>query len=166
MSKNKNLTHRQEIFCQEYLIDFNATQAAIRAGYSRRSATKQGCSLLTNNRILKKIDSLKNDRCQRLSIDADYVLRQAVALHERCMQKVEPKIQKNKIVEDTNGNPVFEFDAVNALKALELIGKHINVGAFKERMEMSGDMLNAHFVLSPIENKESVKFASSEDEVE
>lgn len=164
--KNNKLTHKQEVFCREYLIDLNGTQAAIRAGYSKRSAANQACRLLSDISIQNFIGKLSDKRNNRLSIDANYVLQQAVALHERCMQQVQPKIHRSKTIEDQNGNAVYEFDAANALKALELIGKHINVGAFKERMEMSGDILNAHFILSPINGQKSQKFASSENEIE
>ncbi len=82
------------------------------------------------------------------------------------MQQVQPKTYRNQIVEAKDGNTVYEFDAANALKALELIGKHVSVGAFKERMEMSGDILNAHFILAPIDEHQPPKFASAENEIE
>lgn len=164
--KNTKLTHKQEVFCREYLIDLNGTQAAIRAGYSKRSATQQASRLLSDKNIQDFILKLSDRRNKKLSIDADYVLQQAVLLHERCMQQIRPKTLRNKTVEDSDGNFVYEFDAANALKALELIGKHVNIGAFKERMEMSGDVLNAHFVLAPINKNVISKFASSENEIE
>lgn len=160
------LTPKQELFCREYMIDLNAMQAAVRAGYSPSSARNQGSLLLDKPEVQNFIAILSAERNSKLTIDAAYVLRQAVLLHERCMQQVKPKTMRNKTVEDEDGNTVYEFDATNALKALELIGKHVSVGAFKERMEMTGDLLNAHFMLAPIKQTETPKFASSENEIE
>lgn len=163
--KNKRLTPKQELFCHEYLIDMNATQAAVRAGYRASSATRQSSRMLSDQAVQSYVSLLMAERNRQLAIDANYVLKQAVELHERCMQQISPKRFRNQEVIDEQGNPVYEFDAANALKALELIGKHVNVGAFKERLEMSGDVLNAHFVLAPLSDFKSPKLATSEDEV-
>ncbi|MCY1150695.1 terminase small subunit [Enterobacter asburiae] len=84
------LTDKQELFAREYLKDLNATQAAIRAGYSENTARKIGSENLTKPDIQDFIAELNRERLERVQIDADYVLRQAVKLHERCMQEVEP----------------------------------------------------------------------------
>ncbi|MFV0468215.1 MAG: terminase small subunit [Dysgonomonas sp.] len=163
---DKQLSHRQEAFCREYLIDMNATKAAVRAGYSLGAAKQQGHRLMSNPHIKEFLVQMMEERNKQTSIDANYVLQQAVQLCERCMQQVRPKTTRGKEVTDQDGNMVYEFDAANALKALEMIGRHINVGAFKERVEVSGDMLNAHFILAPIEKNHSPGFASSENEIE
>jgi len=53
------LTDKQDRFCQEYIIDLNATQAAIRAGYSKKTARIKGCKLLTKANIQIEIQKLK-----------------------------------------------------------------------------------------------------------
>ncbi|MDH6354527.1 phage terminase small subunit [Dysgonomonas sp. PH5-45] len=164
--KHNLLTPRQEVFCREYLIDFNATQAAVRAGYSSRSAKHLGSRLLKNANVQLCVQNLMDERNRRLQIDSDYVLRQAVALHERCMQQVEPKTQRGKEVTDSQGNAVYEFDATNALKALELIGRHVNVAAFKEKIEMTGDTMNAHFLIAPMTGVKAQTFAQNENDVD
>lgn len=132
---NKKLTDKQEMFCREYLIDLNATQAAIRAGYSERTANRVASENLSKLDIQSRIAELKQERQDRVSIDADYVLKQAVKLHERCMQEIKPKIIAGSQVQDEDGNKLFVFDSSGAAKALELIGKHVNVQAFKDKIE-------------------------------
>jgi phage terminase small subunit len=70
------LTNKQEMFCREYLIDLNAKQAAIRAGYSHKTAEVQGSRLLSNAKVSSFIQELKAEREQRLEIDSDKVLQE------------------------------------------------------------------------------------------
>ncbi len=75
--KEDGLSPKQLCFCNEYLVDFNATQAAIRAGYSRKTARSQGQRLLTNVDIQKKIQELIQQQTVRTQIDADKVIKEA-----------------------------------------------------------------------------------------
>jgi len=135
------LTDKQQRFVDEYLIDLNATQAAIRAGYSVDTAGSIGHELLKKPEMVDAIAEAKAERSQATKIDAAYVLRQAVKLHERCMQEVKPvRDMKGQQVMDEDGNAVFAFNTTGAAKALELIGKHIDVSAFEERIKHSGTM--------------------------
>lgn len=139
------LTDKQARFVQEYLIDLNATQAAIRAGYSEATAYSQGQRLLKDVEVGRVLDDAKRERMEATKIDAAYVLRQAVKLHERCMQEVEPVLdRKGDQVYDGEGRPVYAFNTTGAAKALELIGKHIAVGAFEERVNHSGEIRYAN----------------------
>lgn len=70
------MTPKQEQFVQEYLIDLNATQAAIRAGYSASTAEAAGSRLLRNVKVGAAISDAKADRSQRTEITADSVLRE------------------------------------------------------------------------------------------
>ena len=129
------LTDKQRRFVEEYLIDLNATQAAIRAGYSERTANEQGARLLAKASVAAAIAEAQAARSERTKIDADYVLRQAVKLHERCMQEVVPLTdRKGRQIRDDDGNPLFVFNAAGAAKALELIGKHVGVQAFRDQV--------------------------------
>src|SRR5262245_23429570 len=67
------LTAKQAMFVREYLTDMNGTQAAIRAGYSARTANEQGARLLAKASIREAIEKAQAERLQRLDIDADYV---------------------------------------------------------------------------------------------
>lgn len=70
------LTAKQEQFCREYLIDLNATQAAIRAGYSVDTAKQIGYDNFTKPYIAERIAELKAEREKRTEITADNVLRE------------------------------------------------------------------------------------------
>jgi len=70
------LTPRQEDFVFEYLVDLNATQAAIRAGYSKKSAKEIACENLTKPHIAAAIQKLRADRSARYEITAENVLRE------------------------------------------------------------------------------------------
>lgn len=74
------LTARQAMFAAEYLIDLNATQAAIRAGYSERTAEQQGSRLLTNVKVAAAIEAAKMRRIERVEISQDEVLQRYWAL--------------------------------------------------------------------------------------
>lgn len=72
------LTDLMELFCQEYLVDLNATQAAIRAGYSKNGAGAQGSRLLSYPVIQKRIEELKAQRVQRVQVDQDRIVQELV----------------------------------------------------------------------------------------
>lgn len=115
------------MFCREYLVDLNATKAAIRAGYSEKTARQMGSENLSKPDVQEFISELMASRSERLQIDADWVLEQAVKVHERCMQ-AEPAM--------VNGEPSgeFKFEHAGANKALEIIGKHVKVQAFADKV--------------------------------
>ena len=62
------LTDKQEMFCREYLVDLNATQAAIRAGYSDKTARSVGNENLTKPDIEKRIQELMSSRSEHLRL--------------------------------------------------------------------------------------------------
>ncbi|MDV2934166.1 terminase small subunit, partial [Enterococcus faecalis] len=68
--------NKQEQFAKEYLIDLNATQAAIRAGYYSKTAYSQGQRLLKNVEIQTRISELMNERSRRTEITADRVIQE------------------------------------------------------------------------------------------
>ncbi len=80
------LTARQSRFVDEYLKDLNATQAAIRAGYSEKTARAQGQRLLTNVDIEAAVQERMNRRSERTHIDADFVINGIVKNIGRCEQ--------------------------------------------------------------------------------
>lgn len=74
------LTPRQERFVDEYLVDLNATQAAIRSGYSKSGAEVRGCELLRNSKVAKAIETAMEARSQRVKIDQDRVLAEVARI--------------------------------------------------------------------------------------
>ncbi|HHQ6550895.1 TPA: terminase small subunit [Serratia fonticola] len=154
------LTDKQEMFCREYLIDLNATQAAIRAGYSERTARALGCENLTKPDIQIRIADLKAQRNEQVNIDAAYVLRRLVEIDQMDVLDI--------MTDDMSIKPVSEWPASwrrylsgfdladmfegrgedremvgilkkikwpDKVKNLELLGKHVSVMAFKEQID-------------------------------
>jgi len=78
--KNKGLTPKQQRFVEEYLIDLNATQAAIRAGYSKKTANVQGSQNLTKLSIQTFIRDAQKERSERLEISQDRFINELYTL--------------------------------------------------------------------------------------
>lgn len=76
------LTKKQRLFVDEYLIDLNATQAAIRAGYSTRRATEIGYQLLQRTEVAQAIQAAMAERSKRTEVEADYVIRRLREIDE------------------------------------------------------------------------------------
>ena len=148
------LTDKQEMFCREYLIDLNATQAAIRAGYSEKTANEQGAQNLAKLSIAQRIIELKAERNERIEVNADYVLRRLIEIDEMDVLDIllangelKPIAQWPKVWRTTlSGMDVTEMagDAAGLLKKikwpdkvknLELLGKHVTVQAFKDNVK-------------------------------
>ncbi len=126
------MTGKQNVFVQEYLKDMNATQAAIRAGYSQHTAYSIGQRLLRNVEVSNAINSAMSERSERTALNADYVLQNLHEIAQRCMQK-SPVMVKGEQAIDDEGRHMWTFDAKNALRALELIGKHMGMFSDKNR---------------------------------
>ncbi len=123
---------KQEQFCQEYLVDFNKTQAAIRAGYSVKTATAIGHENLTKPNIIERVECLLKIRAARVNIDQDQVLKDLIQIKDRCMQSVPVQewnagLQMYVDKHDAEGNQLYEFDSAAAIKALDLLGKHLGI---------------------------------------
>jgi phage terminase small subunit len=100
-----NLKPRDEQFCQEYIVDYNGSKAAIRAGFPEKSARIRACELLAKPDIQARVAELLAEQQQRTGITADWTLQKLVKVAERCT------------TEET-------FDAAGANRSLELIGRH------------------------------------------
>ena len=124
------LNPKQQRFVEEYLVDLNATQAAIRAKYSEKTARSVGAENLTKPDIAKAIQEAMAERSERTEIDQDYVLTRTREVVERCMQ--------TEGILDREGNSIgqYQFSHAGVLRGLELLGKHL--GLFTEKHELSG----------------------------
>lgn len=163
----QGLTARQARFVEEYLLDLNAKQAAIRAGYSARTAEQQASRLLSNVKVATAVAEAKASRSDRTKIDADWVLRRLAQdatadladLYDENgnLRPVKdwPMCWRTGLVAgvetvqerdgaDEEGNPMFvtvrKVKLLDRTKLVELIGKHVDVGAFRERVEHSGEI--------------------------
>ncbi|WGO82305.1 terminase small subunit [Arsenophonus apicola] len=155
------LTNKQEAFCREYLIDLNATQAAIRAGYSEKTAHEQASRLLANVKVEKRIQELMKARKNRLNIDADYVLKRLVDIDQMDVLDIINESGDLRPIKDwpkvwrttLSGLDIaaIRVDGAEALlkkvkwpdkiKNLELLGKHVSVQAFREQVKNEHDVV-------------------------
>lgn len=135
------MTPKQKLFVKEYLVDLNATRAAIAAGYSEKTAKQQGSRLLTNVDVAAKLAESAQKRAEKLDISAEYVLGMIKQTVERCSQGVE--------VFDKEGKSTGEWkeDSLAVLKGCELLGKHLKL--FTEKLELNGKLEHEHKSFDP-----------------
>ena len=133
------LTAKQQRFVDEYLIDLNATQAALRAGYSGKTSYSIGQENLNKPEIAQIIQKAMDERSQRTEITADYVLGGIREIAERCLQRapvMEGRGEDRSQMIDEEGRHVWTFDSTGANKAFENLGKHLKL--FTDKVEHSG----------------------------
>jgi len=161
----KGLNDKQRRFVQEYLKDLNGTQAAIRAGYAANSAYSTAERLLRNTEVRKFLKESKREISEACKVDAEYVLRR---LHEiDCLDVMDileedmtvkplkewPKAWRTSIsaidvsrIFKASGDDEAVINAITKIKwpdktrVLEQLGKHVDVQAFKERLEVEGEL--------------------------
>ncbi|WP_272962317.1 terminase small subunit [Alcanivorax jadensis] len=152
--RDKALNPMQQRFCQEYVVDFNATQAAIRAGYSAKTAGAQAYKLLKIAQIQDYITQVSDNLREKTEIDAIWVRKRLAMLATADMRSLldddgnilPPSQWPDDIAAAISGMDVLEVNGdlpavvkkvrkVDQLKALELLGKHKDIAAFKEVVE-------------------------------
>lgn len=106
------MTDKQARFVQEYLLDLNATQAAIRAGYSEKSASRIGVELLNKTHVLKALEKAQKSRAAKVSRQSEDVLKDIIDLTREAREA---------------------GDFKSAFKGLEMEGRHL--GMFKDKVE-------------------------------
>lgn len=169
----KKLGENHKVFCLEYIKDFNGTRAAIAAGYSEKTAGAKANDLLKDPLIAEYLVSLTEARNERLKVDSDFVLQELLSIHEMDLGDILnddatikpvsewPKIWR-QMVSAFDLAEMFEgrgderqlvgilkkIKFPDKVKNLELIGKHVDVQAFKERVEHEGSIEN----LTPVVN--------------
>ena len=153
-----NLTPKQQRFVEEYLIDLNATQAAIRAGYSEKTAKVIAAQNLSKLNVQEAIEEAQSKRAEQTQIDAAYVLRRLVEIDQMDVLDIMddqmkirpvnewPKVWRQYVVnlenlELSDGEGCFKkIKWPDKVKNLELLGRHVSVGAFKDKVEHSGKL--------------------------
>ncbi|MEH2922398.1 terminase small subunit [Samsonia erythrinae] len=155
------LKDKQEAFCREYLVDLNLTQAAIRAGYAEKYANREASRLWSKVDIKKRIAELKAERNERTDITADYVLQRLAEIDQMDVLDILtdegklkpvsewPKVWRTTLSGLDISTTILNYDETTAetilkkikwpdkVKNLELIGKHVDVNAFKERVDVN-----------------------------
>lgn len=148
------LSPKQQLFADEYLIDLNATQAAIRAGYSPKTADVKGSQLLGIVKVRTYIDQKMADRSRRTGISQDRVLQELARIAfvqipdvidvetARVNESASPDdlavIQGIKVKEswgDKGSSVEREVKIADKGKALEMIGRHL--GMFNDKQELN-----------------------------
>ena len=149
------MTKKQKRFVEEYLIDLNATQAAIRAGYSPDSAGDIGCENLKKPDIRACIDKAMAERSRRIGVNQDRVIEELAKLafvnpanvinFDEATVKLGASdddlayIQSVKVKTvsgEKSDTTEREVRLCDKKAALELLGKHL--GMFKDKVEVSG----------------------------
>jgi phage terminase small subunit len=160
------LSARQEQFCREYLVDLNATLAAARAGYSKRTVQSQGSQQLMNPNIRARIAELQAARLDRNRVDSDFVLHRLLdevnadagdlyGQDGRLLPvKQWPAVWRRGLVSTIRTTTIYGRGAergielgeqtdvvlVDRARRLELLGKHIKVNAFApDRVQLGMD---------------------------
>jgi phage terminase small subunit len=162
-TKYKPLTAMMEAYCQSYIkTPENQTQAAINAGFSPNTAAVKASNMMRDERIQKRIAELMEERNKRNRVSADYVLMRLVEIDQMDVLDILnddgslkpirewPKIWRTTLSgfdlsstimnmnEDSIETILKKIKWPDKVKNLELIGKHVDVNAFKERLEVSG----------------------------
>ena len=153
------MTPKQKRFVEEYLIDLNATQAAIRAGYSARTANIEGPKTLVKPSIKAEIDTALAERAKRMEVTADQVIRELAFLAFTDFRKAvswgpdgvtllpsdelgdgEAAIiaEVSETRSETGGS--IKAKRYDKLKALELLGRHLGMFSDKVDMRHSGEV--------------------------
>lgn len=164
------MTEKQKRFCEEYLIDLNATQAAIRAGYSVDSAGAIGAENLKKPQIRARTDKAIAEQSKRTGVNADRVVRELARVAfvnpsdvidmDSATLKADATDDdtaavasvKVKTIPTADGQGVErEIKMADKLKALELLGKHL--GMFTDKVEHSGSIDTGSAALASILNQ-------------
>lgn len=102
------LTDKQALFCKEYIIDLNATQAALRAGYSENTARFIGCENLSKPNIQDEIARLMAKRSEKVELTANDVLQEIKDLLSTDINDIMEIVTKEIIVRDHKGNIMYD----------------------------------------------------------
>jgi phage terminase small subunit len=133
-------TAKQEQFCQEFIVDLNATQAAIRAGYSARCARQAGPENMKKPAVAARIAELQAERAQRIEITAEQTLAD---LREAADIALGRKEYPKTVIVDGEPHTVMikNVNLAAAARALELLGRH--QGLFNDKLQIQHSGLDS-----------------------
>lgn len=141
MEEEKKLTAKQQRFVEEYLVDLNAAAAAIRAGYSAKTAKQIGQENLTKPAVEQAVREAMNERSKGTKITQELVVGEAFKLYQECAQLV-PKVgfSGDQII-GKDGSPIWvPVDATNARGALDMLMKHTGAYSADNKREFAGGL--------------------------
>jgi phage terminase small subunit len=136
------LTSKQKRFVDEYLIDLNATQAAIRAGYSLDTARAIGCENLTKPNIQNAIDAAKARRQVLTEVTQEWVIKNLVEVVNRSMEAAPVRNKRGELVTthsaDGELQAVFGYDSKGANTALKTLAEHLGMIKQNVNIDLKG----------------------------
>ncbi len=147
------LTSRQQRFVEEYLINLNGTQAAIRAGYSPRTASEQGAQLLAKLKVRHAVDAAMATRSARTGVTQDRVVRELARIAfadptaiidfrtgevRAGLTEDDRAVLAGVKVKDGDTLTEREVKLCDKLRALDLLGRHLNM--FTDTVQLTGDL--------------------------
>lgn len=132
------MTDKQINFCREYVKDYNGTQAAIRAGYSEKTAAVKANQLLHKENILNAIKQNQKELVESSCLTEEKVIAKVEEILERCMS-AEPVMEWNYEEHRYEATGEYQFDSKGALKAIEMLGKHLGMFDKKEKKSVEGN---------------------------
>ena len=135
MSK-KLKNNKHEFFCLEYIKDFNGTRAYLDTGYkvAYSTARTESGKLLAKPDIIARVKELIAERAERLCLSSDNVVLRLVDIYEKCMTE-KPVMAFNYTTKQMEETGEYVFDSKGALKAMELIGRHL--GMFNDKLDLN-----------------------------
>ncbi len=127
-ASKKELPVKRRFFAAYYCITLNKKRAAILAGYSEKTAAEAASRMLKDERVKKLIEEYMSEAAEKLGITQEKVLDALWSNAQRCRQE-EPVL-------DREGNPIgqYKFDSSGANKALELVGRHLQMFVDKKEI--------------------------------
>ena len=171
------LTPKQKKFCDEYLIDLNATQSAIRAGYSEKTAYSQGQRLLKNVEIQEYIRELNHERQERTKITGDMVVAELALLAfsdtgnlftedgglkhissmpeevTRTIQEVTSRFERARGSDDGEVAEIVKIKTYDKKGALDSLGKHFGIFEKDNAQAKTESNVNNQWTIEFIEAK-------------
>lgn len=158
------LTDRQQRFVEEYLVDLNGTQAAIRSGYSAKTANEQAARLLANVSVAQAVAQAKAERSKRIGLTADRVLEELASIGfarlgdyvrwsgDRVLLEDSEGVDTRAVAEVSSHESKFgtsvKVKMHDKVGTLKLLGQHI--GMFTDRLEHSGKVEHQVTTISEI----------------
>lgn len=163
---SEKLSAQQRLFIEEYMVDLNGLQAALRAGYSKTGANGTASRLLANPDIRRLVDEKLDARAQATAIDAMFVLTRLADMIDAdpcdiidpatgCYRRIHDwpitwrrmlsaadvqELYAGQGKDREKIGEIVKYKFIDKLKAYELLGKHVNVQAFRDQVKTEGQI--------------------------